>query len=62
MALLVVGDEAFEVSNPQRLNFFAHQTAAFAVIFLRTHATSDGREDVVLADFGRRAHEITGHD
>ena len=57
VALLVVGDEALQISNAQRLNFLAHQAAAFAVVFLRADAPGDGGQHVVFADFGGRAHD-----
>src|SRR5208282_945785 len=38
MALFIVGHEALQVSNPQRLNLLPHQTAAFAMVFLRAAA------------------------
>ena len=62
MALLIVGDETLQISNPQRLNLLAHQTAAFAVVFLRAHPPGDGRQHIVFTDFGGRAHEVASHD
>src|ERR1035441_1096594 len=62
VALFIVGDEALQVSDAQRLNLLAHQTAAFAVIFLRTDAAGDGGQHVIFADLGRRAHEVAGDD
>src|ERR1700693_6518785 len=60
--LLVVRNEAFEIADAQRVNFFPHETGAFAVILLRTDAAGDGGEYVVFADLGRSAHEVSGHD
>src|SRR5579863_4503665 len=62
VALFIVRDEAFKISNAQRLNLFSHQTTAFAVIFLRTNTSCDGREHIVFADFGSRAQEVAGYD
>ena len=47
---------------PERLNFLAHQAAAFAVILLRADASGDGGEHVVFADLGRGAQEVAGDD
>src|SRR5258705_3468885 len=52
--LLVVGDEALEISDAQRLDLLAHQAAAFAVVLLRANAAGDGGEYNVFSDPGSR--------
>ena len=62
MLLLVIGDEALEIADAQRLNLLAHQTTAFAVVFLWADAPGNGGEHVVFADFGGRAKKVPGDD
>ncbi len=59
--LLVVGDKALQVADGERrlAALLAEQTAAFALVFLRADAAGDGRQRVVLADFGRRAEVVS---
>ena len=62
MLLLVVGDEALEVADAEGLNFFPHQAAAFAVIFLRANTSRDSGKHVVFTNLGGGAQEISGND
>src|SRR5208282_2845713 len=61
-ALLVVRYESLQVADPERLNFLSHQAAALAVVFLRTDAASDRRQNVVFPDLGGGAQKIARHD
>ena len=60
--MLVVSDEALEIADAEGLNFFPHQAAAFAVIFLRANASRDSGKHVVFTNLGGGPQEIAGND
>src|SRR5512141_110682 len=61
-ALLVVGDEALQISDTQRLYLLREKALPFALIFLRADASSDRGEHVGFADLRRGAKEVADHD
>ena len=58
--LLVVGDEAFEIADAERLHLLSHQAATFAMVFLGTDAAGNRGKHVVFADLGRCSQKIAG--
>src|SRR5262249_8259320 len=54
----VVGHEPLEVADAERLMLLAQDAAALALRLLRADAAGDGRQDVVLADLGRRRQVV----
>src|SRR5205085_10957132 len=59
---LVVGDEALQVSDGDGVGALGHETIAFALLFLRTDPSGDGRKGVVFANLGRGAEVVAGED
>ena len=59
---LVVGHEPFQVADAQRLELVAQDAAPLALRFLGADPPGDGRQDVVLADLGRRRQVVPFSD
>ena len=47
---------------PSDSTLVAEQASAFAVVLLRAHASGDGGENVIFANFRGRAHEVAVDD
>src|SRR5579862_6563304 len=61
-ALLVIGDEALQIADAQRLHFLRQQALPFALIFLRTNPPRHCGQHIRFADLCRRAQEIADYD
>ena len=54
-----IGSESFETANCHRLEALGQSAFAFALLFLRAHTSTDGRQRVRLFDDIDRSTEIS---